>query len=210
MDRIEPRIHDEIKDYKEKFYNFTIRQWLFAILILIIVVPLYLYLSPILGSDITGWIVILVAGPIGFIGFIPIQGLSAEKMIFFWKRNYINFAKPICYRTENSAISPKHSKLKMSKLDKQNAQRLAKEDKKKQKELKKERQRQRDLARAKKKFGEDTRKQVNNKDFSLSEEEAKVLLKFARQVIGKENNTVEEKTKESGKKEESQEKTDNS
>lgn len=210
MDRIEPRIHDEIKDYKEKFYNFTIRQWLFAILILIIVVPLYLYLSPILGSDITGWIVILVAGPIGFIGFIPIQGLSAEKMIFFWKRNYINFAKPICYRTENPAISPKQSKLKMSKLDKQNAQRLAKEDKKKQKELKKERQRQRDLARAKKKFGEDTRKQVNNKDFSLSEEEAKVLLKFARQVIGKENNTVEEKTKESSKKEESQEKTDNS
>lgn len=203
MDRIEPRIHDEIKDYKEKFYNFTIRQWLFAILILIIVVPLYLYLSPILGSDITGWIVILVAGPIGFIGFIPIQGLSAEKMIFFWKRNYINFAKPICYRTENPAISPKHSKLKMSKLDKQNAQRLVKEDKKKQKEIKKERQRQRDLARAKKKFGEDTRKQVNNKDFSLSEEEAKVLLKFARQVIGKENNTVEEKTKESGKKEES-------
>lgn len=210
MDRIEPRIHDEIKDYKEKFYNFTIRQWLFAILILIIVVPLYLYLSPILGSDITGWIVILVAGPIGFIGFIPIQGLSAEKMIFFWKRNYINFAKTICYRTEDPAISQKQSKLKMSKLDKQNAQRLAKEDKKKQKELKKERQRQRDLARAKKKFGEDTRKQVNNKDFSLSEEEARILLKFARQVIGKENNTVEEKTKESGKKEESQEKTDNS
>jgi len=210
MDRIEPRIHDEIKDYKEKFYNFTIRQWLFAILILIIVVPLYLYLSPILGSDLTGWIVIFVAGPIGFIGFIPIQGLSAEKMIFFWKRNYINFAKPICYRTENSTVSTKQSKLKMSKLDKQNAQKLAKEEKKKQKEIKKERQRQRDLARAKKKFGEDTRKQVNNKDFSLSEEEAKVLLKFARQVIGKENNTVEEKTKESSKKEESQEKTDNS
>lgn len=83
MDRIEPRIHDEIKDYKEKFYNFTIRQWLFAILIVIIVVPLYLFLSPIIGSDLTGWIVILVAGPIGFIGFIPIQGLSAEKMIFF-------------------------------------------------------------------------------------------------------------------------------
>lgn len=210
MDRIEPRIHDEIKDYKEKFYNFTIRQWLFAILILIIVVPLYLYLSPILGSDITGWLVILVAGPVGFIGFIPIQGLSAEKMIFFWKRNYINFAKPICYRTENPTISTKQSKPKMSKLDKQNAQRLAKEDKKKQRELKKERQRQRDLARAKKKFGEDTRKQVNNKDFSLSEEEAKVLLKFARQVIGKENNTVEEAKEESDKKQETQEKTDNS
>lgn len=204
MDRIEPRIHDEIKDYKEKFYNFTIRQWLFAILITIIVVPLYLFLSPIIGSDLTGWLVILVAGPIGFIGFIPIQGLNAEKMLFFWKRNYINFAKPILYKEENS-LEPVNNKTKISKVDKQKIQKLQKENKKRLKELKKERQRQRDLARAKKKFGEDTRKQVNNKDFSLSEEEAKVLLKFARQVIGKENNTSEEKSEESSTKEKSQE-----
>ena len=45
MDRIEPRIHDEIKDYKEKFYNFTLRQWIFGILILITTVPLYLVLT---------------------------------------------------------------------------------------------------------------------------------------------------------------------
>ena len=204
MDRIEPRIHDEIKDYKEKFYNFTIRQWLFAILITIIVVPLYLFLSPIIGSDLTGWLVILVAGPIGFIGFIPIQGLNAEKMLFFWKRNYINFAKPILYKEENS-LEPANNKTKVSKVDKQKIQKLQKEDKKRLKELKRERRRQRDLARAKKKFGEDTRKQVNNKDFSLSEEEAKVLLKFARQVIGKENNTSEEKSEESSTKENSQE-----
>lgn len=208
MDRIEPRIHDEIKDYKEKFYNFTIRQWLFAILITIIVVPLYLFLSPIIGSDLTGWLVILVAGPIGFIGFIPIQGLNAEKMLFFWKRNYINFAKPILYKEENS-LEPTINKTKISKTDKQKIQKLQKEDKKRLKELKKERQRQRDLARAKKKFGEDTRKQVNNKDFSLSEEEAKVLLKFARQVIGKENNTSEEKSEESSTKENTQEKNIN-
>jgi hypothetical protein len=205
MDRIEPRIHDEIKDYKEKFYNFTIRQWLFAILIVIIVVPLYLFLSPIIGSDLTGWIVILVAGPIGFIGFIPIQGLSAEKMIFFWKRNYINFAKPILYKTETSNIVS----ISKEKAVKKEKTKISKEDKKKQKELKKERQRQRDLARAKKKFGEETRKQVNNKDFSLSEEEAKVLLKFARQVIGKET-TIDEESEESIKEKESQEKTDNS
>lgn len=206
MDRIEPRIHDEIKDYKEKFYNFTIRQWLFAILIVIIVVPLYLFLSPIIGSDLTGWLVIIVAGPIGFIGFIPIQGLSAEKMIFFWKRNYINFAKPILYKTDTSKTDVPPSKVKLVKNEKT---KITKEDKKKQKELKKERQRQRDLARAKKKFGEETRKQVNNKDFSLSEEEAKVLLKFARQVIGKEN-TIEEESEENIKEKESQEKTDNS
>ena len=41
MDRIEPRIHDEIKDYKEKFYNFTLRQWIFGILVLITTIPFY-------------------------------------------------------------------------------------------------------------------------------------------------------------------------
>ena len=93
MDRIEPRIHDEIKDYKEKFYNFTLRQWIFGILILITTVPLYLVLSPKIGSNITGWLVIIVAVPIGFFGFIPIQGLNAERIIFFWKRNLVYLHK---------------------------------------------------------------------------------------------------------------------
>lgn len=66
MDRIEPRIHDEIKDYKEKFYNFTLRQWLFGILLIITIVPLYLFLTPKIGSNLTGWMVIIAAIPIGF------------------------------------------------------------------------------------------------------------------------------------------------
>ena len=185
MDRIEPRIHDEIKDYKEKFYSFTIRQWLFAILIVITVVPIYIFLNPILGSDLTGWIVIFIALPLGFFGFIPIQGLNAEKIIFFWKRNYINFAKPLYYKTEED-------------------KRLEKEQKEKQKQLKIERQRQRDLARARKKFGTELPKKEDA--YSLSSEETKALLKFVEQAMRKENNSVEEKRKESGTQEEKEKK----
>ena len=164
MDRIEPRIHDEIKDYKEKFYNFTLRQWIFGILIIITTVPLYLLLSPKLGSDITGWLVIIVAIPIGFFGFIPIQGLNAEKIIFFWKRNYINFAKPLLYKTEEELL------LESSK-------------------------KQRELARAKKKFGINQPTNTNG-SFSLSPEETQVLLKLAQQVVErKEDISVNEKTK---------------
>lgn len=206
MDRIEPRIHDEIKDYKEKFYNFTLRQWLFGILIVITTVPLYLLLSPKIGSDLTGWIVILVAIPIGFFGFIPIQGLNAEKIIFYWKRNYINFAKPIIYKTEEELLlektNKKHSKKTESKANKKEIKLNKREEKLKLKELKKERSKQRELARAKKKFGINTLENTSS-NFTLSQEEAQVLLKLAKQVVGKDNinETEKERIKEETKEE---------
>ena len=134
MDRIEPRIHDEIKDYKEKFYNFTLRQWIFGILILLATVPLYLFLSPRIGSDLSGWIVIIVAIPIAFFGFIPIQGLNAEKIIFYWIRNYINFSKPIVYIADDELNLRKQKKSK-NVVNKKQLSKEIKEEKKKSKEL---------------------------------------------------------------------------
>ena len=209
MDRIEPRIHDEIKDYKEKFYNFTLRQWLFGILIIITTVPLYLFLTPKIGSDLTGWIVIIVAIPIGFFGFIPIQGLNAERIIFYWKRNYINFAKPVLYKTEAELLEEKNKKKKTkkphTKVDKKEIKNNKKQEKLRLKELKKERSKQRELARAKKKFGINTLENTTS-NFSLSQEEAQVLLKLAKQVVGKDNSVINEKSKEGIEKESYEEK----
>ncbi len=209
MDRIEPRIHDEIKDYKEKFYNFTLRQWLFGILIIITTVPLYLFLTPKIGSDLTGWIVIIVAIPIGFFGFIPIQGLNAERIIFYWKRNYINFAKPVLYKTEAELLEEKNKKKKTkkphTKVDKKEIKKNKKQEKLRLKELKKERSKQRELARAKKKFGINTLENTTS-NFSLSQEEAQVLLKLAKQVVGKDNSVINEKSKEGFEKESYEEK----
>lgn len=210
MDRIEPRIHDEIKDYKEKFYNFTLRQWLFGILVVITTVPTYIFLSPIIGSNLTGWLVIFIALPIGFFGFVPIQGLNAERIIFYWKRNYIDFAKPLLYKTKEEQELEKDKKkskykIKKSAVNKKELKAQKKIESLKIKEQRKERRRQREIALAKKKFGINKIDSLNT-NFSLSEEEAQVLLKLAKQVVGKENpDELSKKEGESkeGKKEES-------
>ena len=66
--------------------------------------------------------------------------------------------------------------------------RLRREEKIRVKELKRERRKQRELARAKKKYGN---KNILNNSFTLNEEEAKILLKIVNQIGGKENNIEE-------------------
>ena len=58
MENIEIIVFDEINDYKEKIYFFNFRQWVFAILIVALVVPTYLLLKDRIGREITSYIVI--------------------------------------------------------------------------------------------------------------------------------------------------------
>lgn len=122
MDNIEITVFDEINDYKEKIYFFNFRQWIFAILIVGLVIPTYILLKDRIGDEITSYIVIAIAGVLGFIGFIKIHELPAEKILPYWVRHYFLFAKPIHYMTdkEYEELHQKKNKKQSKSSKKQN------------------------------------------------------------------------------------------
>ena len=117
MDNIEITVFDEIKDYKEKIYFFNFRQWVFAILIAALVIPTYILLKDKICEEATSYIVIAIAGSLGFIGFVKIHELPAEKILPYWFRHYFLFAKPIHYMSDEEyrLLHDKKNKGKVSK-----------------------------------------------------------------------------------------------
>ena len=149
MDNIEITVFDEIKDYKEKIYFFNFRQWIFAILIIIAVVPTYLILKEKIGEEATSYIVIAIAGVLGFIGFVKIHELPAEKII--WFRHYLLFAKPIHYMTD-SEYELQHQKKNKHKT-KSTKTDNSKTTKAEIREMKKKQKQAKILEKARKKYG---------------------------------------------------------
>lgn len=128
MDNIEITVFDEINDYKEKIYFFNFRQWIFAILIVGLVVPTYILLKDRIGDEITSYIVIAIAGVFGFIGFVKIHELPAEKILPYWARHYFFFAKPIHYMTDSEyeELHQKKNKKQLKSKNKDTKQKLSK------------------------------------------------------------------------------------
>ena len=191
MDNIEITVFDEIKDYKEKIYFFNFRQWAFAILIAALVIPTYIILKDKIGEEITSYIVIAIAGVLGFIGFVKIHELPAEKILPFWFRHYFLFAKPIHYISDEEYIllHTKKNKRNVSKNSK-----LPTMSKKEIKELRKKQKQEKLLVKAKKKYGitenteimrsneteekKEERNELAQKLSKLTKEEQEVLLKL--------------------------------
>lgn len=165
MDELEITVFDEIKDYKEKIYFFNFRQWIFAILIVAIVVPTYLLLKDKIGEDITSYIVIAIAGVLGFIGFVKIHELPAEKILPYWFRHYFLFAKPIKYITDEE-YEKMHQKKVKTKVSKKNL----KKNKLEIKELKKKQKQEKLLEKAKKKYKVKEEKEKIKKEKQINKE----------------------------------------
>ena len=193
MDNIEITVFDEIKDYKEKIYFFNFRQWAFAILIAALVIPTYILLKDKIGDEITSYIVIAIAGIFGFIGFVKIHELPAEKILPYWFRHYFLFAKPIHYMSDEE-YRLLHEKKKKGKMSKNTQMQTI--NKNEIKELRKKQKQEKLLMKAKKKYGitenaeiirsnnakEENESNENNelaqKLSKLTKEEQEILLKL--------------------------------
>lgn len=152
MDEIEIQVFEEYNDYHEKLGIMTFRQWVFSALMLIVVVPTYILLPKytFITSDMASYIVIIEAAIIGFIGFVKIHKLPAEKIIPYWYRHYFAFNKPLKYMTTKEyqkMLDDKKNKNKKSKVIEYDDNDLTPKQRKKKAKQEKE------LAKAKKKYG---------------------------------------------------------
>ena len=69
---IEVCINKEVRDYQESlFFGLSLRQFLFALLAVIVAVGLYFGLRNVVGSGEIGWICVLAAFPFALGGFLP-------------------------------------------------------------------------------------------------------------------------------------------
>lgn len=189
MDNIEITVFDEIKDYKEKIYFFNFRQWIFAILIVSLVVPVYILLKDKIGEDATSYIVITIAGVLGFIGFVKIHELPAEKILPFWFRHYFLFAKPIHFVTDEE-YELQHDKKRKVKNN------VNISNKNEARELRKKQKKEKLLMKAKAKYGitenteiienaetkeekkDETNNELTEKLSKLTKEEQEILFKL--------------------------------
>ncbi|MDU2702517.1 MAG: PrgI family protein [Veillonella sp.] len=78
---VEVRVPKEITEYREKIiFGLSIRQLLCTLVAIIIAIPSYIFLSKYLGSEITGYVVMILVIPVLAIGFIRPKGLNFEKI----------------------------------------------------------------------------------------------------------------------------------
>jgi len=75
-------IPKDIREYKEKLIaGFTARQLISSIAAIGVCVPLYIYGREYLPEDVISWIVIIIAFPLGAIGFFNYNGMPAERFV---------------------------------------------------------------------------------------------------------------------------------
>lgn len=99
---MEVRINREIRDYTESiFFGLSFRQFVCAVLAILVAAGLYFGLKPHLGTETVSWVCILGASPFAAMGFIKYNGLTAERLVWAWLRSEFIMPKKLMFRVVN-------------------------------------------------------------------------------------------------------------
>ena len=111
---IEVRINKEVRDYQESlFFGLSLRQFLFALLAVLVAVGLYFGLRNVVGSGEIGWICVLAAFPFALGGFFTYNGMTFEKFLLAVIRSELLYPRKLVFRAENLyAAALEHSSVK--------------------------------------------------------------------------------------------------
>lgn len=102
MIHIEVRINKEVRDYQESlFFGLSLRQFLFALLAVLVAVGLYFGLREVVGTGEIGWICILAAFPFALCGFFTYNGITFERFLLAIIRSELLYPKKLVFRAEN-------------------------------------------------------------------------------------------------------------
>lgn len=85
---MEVKINREIRNYTESmFFGLSMRQFVFSLLAIGVVVGLYFLLRPYVGTETVSWMCILGAAPFAALGFVSYHGMTAEQFLWAWFRS---------------------------------------------------------------------------------------------------------------------------
>ena len=77
------------------------RQFLFALLAVVVAVAVYFGLRNVLGTGEIGWICVLAAFPFALGGFFTYNGMTLERFVLAFIRSEFLYPKKLMFRSEN-------------------------------------------------------------------------------------------------------------
>ena len=99
---MEVRINKEVRNYQESlFFGLSLRQFLFALLAVLVALAVYFCLRPVLGTGEIGWVCILAAFPFALGGFFQYNSMTFEQFILAVIRSELLYPKRLVFKSDH-------------------------------------------------------------------------------------------------------------
>ena len=111
---MEVRINKEVRNYQESlFFGLSLRQFLFALLAVLVALAVYFCLHPVLGTGEIGWVCLLAAFPFALGGVVTDNGMTLARFLIAYIRSEFFMPKRLLFRSNDLYVQlMEHSSIK--------------------------------------------------------------------------------------------------